>query len=667
MIFRLSTLLVLAGYTSLALAQKPSEYWTISDRKSIVWKLNNGNKLPHADNLELSGKRISVILNYSLNSNKELSLDREVYFPQLRTQESGNKRYRAYLKLKYGRETEPSFLIGNDTLSFSQVDSIEFNGRLIFYHSSVNGLTLTRTLFPSMSQRVLVENWELRNSGGQLKTIRIDKVDITSEVLGAKGTYRTRVSHNAPGNITLKGGGTFNFQLYFAAGLDNEDLNAFNFAEINREREKFLDTIANNLILQSSNPTINQLFYFSKIRAAESIFESKMGLVHSPGGGNYYAGIWANDQAEYSGPFFPMLGYQTGQEAATNAYLMYLRNIPTPGKPISSSYEIEGDMPCCGRDRGDAAMIAYGGSQFLLRSADLKLSRRLWPLISWALKYSHSRLNAEGVVLSETDEMEGRISTGDANLSTNALYFGGLVNAAKLARELGEDSLAALYKKRSEILEANIERHFGSNIEGLDTYRYFDGNTYLRHWICLPLVMNIHTRAKATSTALLDKLWTRNGVLVELNPSSTEPNVFWDRGTLYALRGTFKSGFFDRSLEKLLEYSSNRLLSEHVPYPVEAYPENNMKHLSAESALYCRLIIEGMIGFEQNGFRSFTIKPQLSEQLKTLELKRMHIGADQFSIQLLLQGDQIHTKIERNGKKIIDRLVKTGEMVEVSY
>ncbi|NJK87340.1 MAG: hypothetical protein HC906_16505 [Bacteroidales bacterium] len=99
----------------------------------------------------------------------------------------------------------------------------------------------------------------------------------------------------------------------------------------------------------------------------------KLGLVHSPGGGNYYAGVWANDQVEYSGPFFPFLGYDTGIEAAKNAYTVFLQNIPEDNNPIFQSFEMEGILPCCGKDRGDAAMIAFGTSQFLLRNGDKKL------------------------------------------------------------------------------------------------------------------------------------------------------------------------------------------------------------------------------------------------------------------------------------------------------
>lgn len=87
-------------------------------------------------------------------------------------------------------------------------------------------------------------------------------------------------------------------------------------------------------------------------------------------------------------------------------------------------------------------------------------------------------------------------------------------------------------------MENVIESYFGAEMEGLETYRYFDGNQFLRHWICLPLMMGITERKEATLSALFEHLWTDNGVLVEKKPDS-KINMFWDRATLYALRGAF--------------------------------------------------------------------------------------------------------------------------------
>ena len=192
------------------------------------------------------------------------------------------------------------------------------------------------------------------------------------------------------------------------------------------KRKALLDELKNSLQLNTPNPVLNQLFEFSKIRASESIFESKLGLIHSPGGGRYYVGIWANDQAEYVNPFFPYLGYDIGNESAMNTYRAFAKEINPEYEKIRYAFEIEGEVPPFLLDRGDAAMIAYGASHFALANGDKKIAEELWPLIKWCLEYCHRQLNKEGVVKSESDEMEGRIETGTANLSTSSLYFGAL-------------------------------------------------------------------------------------------------------------------------------------------------------------------------------------------------------------------------------------------------
>jgi len=387
--------------------------------------------------------------------------------------------------------------------------------------------------------------------------------------------------------------------------------------------------------------------------------------VHSPGGGNYYCGIWANDQVEYSGPFFPFLGYNHGNVAAHNCYKWFMDHLPADGTPVFSSFEMEGDLPCCGKDRGDAAMIAYGATQYAMFRGDRDQALELWPLIEWSINYCHKMKNRQGVISSETDEMEGRIPTGDANLATSSLYYGGLKNASLLAGELGFSRTAVLYKKRAAELARAIETYFGAHIEGLDTYRYFDGNKYLRHWICLPLVMGIQNRQAGTVDALLNKLWTANGVLVELNPEDQGPKVFWDRGTLYALRGTFKSGATDLSLTKLMDFSGKRLLGDHVPYVVEAYPENDMQHLSAESALYCRIFMEGLLGIEPAGLSSFTMAPRMPGTWDKYSLKKIHIHGIDLSIVCKRESGGIHVTVtDRTGNKF-DRRIPEGRTIKI--
>lgn len=73
------------------------------------------------------------------------------------------------------------------------------------------------------------------------------------------------------------------------------------------------------------------------------------------------------------------------------------------------------------------------------------------------------------------------------------------------------------------------------------------------------------------------------------------------------------------------EYSENRLLGEHVPYAVEAYPEGSGRHLSAESALYCRVITDGLFGInETEKGEDLVTEAHLPSELEKATLKRIY-------------------------------------------
>ena len=273
-------------------------------------------------------------------------------------------------------------------------------------------------------------------------------------------------------------------------------------------------------------------------------------------------------------------------------------------------------------------MYAYGAGRFALTCGSRDIAQELWMAIRWCLEYCRRNLNQNGVVLSDTDELEGRLPTGKANLCTSSLYYGGLCSAAYLANELGDLGTASVYNKQAEILRRNIEQYFGNQMHGWSTYRYYAENTVLRSWIAIPLCMGILDRAQDTVEAMFSSyLWNENGML-----SQEGDKVFWDRSTLYGLRGAFIAGATDLAWTKLKEYSSRRLLGEHVPYPVEAWPEGNQRHLSAESALYCRVITEGLFGLEPRGLRSFKLTPNLPEECQRIALRNVCAFGRKFDI-----------------------------------
>lgn len=640
-------------------------YWSISPgQNTITWDVADEKRLPHADDIEMSGQRVSCIVRYEVDENRYLKINRDIIFPQLRRHIKSSDpdwfTFRAYTRESFDDQFLPSILL-NDVVLNPRLDSVKINGKLNFYHAPSEGISVERTLFPSTTQRLMVEKWTLRNMTSESKILYIGHKAFSQEEKGLHGIYLIHVTSDAEPEVRLAPGESYSFAIRFSANRSDEPEVTETFSEAEAKRDAFLEEMFSNLVLKTPNPVLNTLFYFSKIRAAESIFESKMGLVHSPGGGNYYAGIWANDQVEYSGPFFPYLGYETGNLAAFNTYKHFLENIPPKGQPIKSSFEMEGDLPCCSKDRGDAAMIAFGTSQFVLASGDRAVAEGLWPLIAWSIDYCNSRLNEHGVVMSDTDEMEGRIPTGDANLSTSSLYYGGLIQAARVATILDkEPAVVKDYLQKAKNMGKSIENHFGATIDGIDTYRYFDGHTTFRHWICLPLVMGINERKDGTLKALFEKLWSDNGVLVEAGNE-----VFWDRGTLYAFRGAFKAGAQDRALNRLMPYSRTRLLGKRVPYVVEAYPEHGMRHLSAESALYCRVFTEGLLGIEPLDFNRFIIQPQIPSQWKEFSLQSCHLYNRNLSFFLSKKEDQTFLVVKDSDKIIWEGKIKTGKPVTI--
>ena len=220
--------------------------------------------------------------------------------------------------------------------------------------------------------------------------------------------------------------------------------------------------------------------------------------------------------------------------------------------------------------------------------------------------------------------------------------------------------MAEEYTRRAVLLAEAIESYFGANVEGYDTYRYHDGCERLRAWICLPLVFGIKARLDETVKALFsERLWTADGLATESGGT-----VFWDRSTLHALRGVFAVGETEKAIAHLTAYSRRRTLGEHVPYPVEAWPEGGQRHLSAESALYCRIFTEGILGMEPLGFRSFRLTPSLPGRWEKMTARRIHGYGAIFDLSVVRDGEVYHISVDEGDRKQ-EYCIPCGGSVEV--
>jgi hypothetical protein len=447
----------------------------------------------------------------------------------------------------------------------------------------------------------------------------------------------------------------------FSARLSASGAVAVDAAAEEVRRRAFIQEIDGKLQLETPDPVLNQAFAFAKWRVAEAMNDTRGGLMLAPGNGRYYAATWCNDNVEYAGPFFPFLGDEAGIAGSLNAYRQYIGFMKPDYHRIPCSVIAEGTSTWGPFDRGDAAMYAYGASRFCLALGDKRVAEELWKGIEWTLEYCKRKLLPEGVVASDTDELEGRLPDGNANLTTSSLYYGGLRSAADLGRSLGKTVLAADYDQRADKLAEAIDSYFGATTEGFATYRYYDGNTNLRSWICMPLSMGIFARKQGTIDALFSpRMWTPDGLA-----SQSGDNVFWDRSTLYAFRSVFQAGETVKALNFLSQYTRRRLLGEHVPYAVEAYPEGGQGHLASESGLYCRIFTEGLFGILPTGFDSFKCTPRLPQGWPSMALRSVRAFNRNFDVVVERKNQKQHLTILMGGRTVAQKDLTDGETAEI--
>lgn len=639
--------------------------WSINPNGSISWEVKG--RIPHYDHIEMSGLKVSTVLRYGVNADGSFELNKSMIWPMLRTIPNNTH---ASLMRRFAWNASDMVSVNGQSLSGEKVGKITLDGTMTV-ESTVAlprkaQITMTRVVFPSVSNPTVCEKYILRNTGESAVNVEIPvsrSVIDTDPAIGVDGSYKlvSEIIGSTSKQLQPKE------ELVFYASISGyKQGETEQKMDIEKELQVRKDLIAgfwNNLILETPDPVVNTMFAFAKIRGAESIYDTKGGLMHGPGGESYYAAIWANDQAEYINPFFPYLGYEVGNGSALNSFKHFARFMNPEYEKIPSSIIAEGlDVWGGAGDRGDAAMVAYGAARYALARGDKGEAEELWPLIEWCLEYCRRNLNDKGVVASDSDELEGRFPAGKANLCTSSLYYDALRSAVYLGKDLKKPfSELSDYERQAKDLRKSMEDYFGAKVEGFDTYQYYEGNDILRSWICIPLTVGIYDRKEGTINALFSpRLWTENGLLTQAGSET-----FWDRSTLYALRGVYACGATEKATEYLKFYSNHRLLGDHVPYAIEAWPEGSQRHLSAESGLYCRIITEGMFGLRPTGLKSFTFTPRLPAEWDKMSLRKIKAFDSTFDIEVIRENGKLIVSVKSEGKTLLHKAIKEGEVISM--
>ena len=348
-----------------------SSRWILADNgRRIVWDVAHDARLPHADSFEMSGLRASLIFSYSVAADRSLSLGRRMVWPALRVQPNNTHGSFIY---DFAEDKMPR-LTADGKPCGEVVDSISFDGVWCAEsHSADGSLRIVRRVFPSVDNPAAFELVEVENAGGAPRGVGFSD-DFADYRLGCTGYYEVRAQAFPSGVRTLATGEKGVWTLRLSARRVNEpDFPADGAAELASRRRR-VEELTSAVVLETGIPELDAEFRFAKIRAGESIFSTRTGALHSPGGSAFYAATWCNDQVEYAGPWFAFTGDELALEASMNAYRHYIPFMGPRYDPIPSSVVAEGlDYWNGQRDRGDAAMYAYGAARFVLAHPEAEL------------------------------------------------------------------------------------------------------------------------------------------------------------------------------------------------------------------------------------------------------------------------------------------------------
>ncbi|HKL73758.1 MAG TPA: hypothetical protein VJ903_02585, partial [Clostridia bacterium] len=610
----------------------------ILDDKSIEFECEG----EFYDHIEMSGTYASAIVSYGIDKKNKMRTFRHITFPKFRLRPDMTTS-----SLCHNFEKSAEILVDGVEVKEETLEKAKIKGNLELTSNFKKGLRIVRTEiisqdYPALIEKVTITNItqnkinltildNVKSRKYSQKLCKIGNVKMVSAICGEHGRFS--LDKEKMLEKSLFPNANYTYYNIFIAIVKDETIE-FAVDQQIRKRENLINNAMMFTTLKTPDNYANALYSHSILRGTESVFETQKGLLHSPGGGRYYAAIWANDQLEYAAPIAPFLGNKELIEATKNAINLYVNYIDTSGVPFVSkrslpSSIINGSHPFgIAGDRGDTAMVGLGIVLFCLNNNDIPFAKEYLWAVEWCIEFCESRKTESGVIASDSDELEGRFPSGKCNLSTNINYYLLLENAIILEKELGNFAKSDRYDQHKTQLKKDICQYFEAEVEGYDTYRYYENNKDLRSWICLPLIAGIFNKKKGTIQALTQRLYKDGKML-----TSSKRDTVWDRSLLFSLRAMFISGEVDLSMKYLSNYSKARLLGAHSPYPYEAYPEGNGAQLSAESLLYVRIIVEGMFGIKAIGFNKFAIEPKLPFE-GNYKLCNVYLGAKLASIEV---------------------------------
>ena len=194
----LLTLLVLSVPFSMQAQQialpKQADRWHIEHDGSITW--NIGDRLPHADHIEMSGEKVSLWVAYSIDSAGISRITRTVVFPTFRMLPDDTRSHIAY---SFSDNELPriyinSHLLRTDISQKNEGNALAFRVKSVNQHGVMRiaaeagnppQVKIERSLFPSVDKPLAIEEFKLTNISNTPATVSMERLnrEVTTDTL----------------------------------------------------------------------------------------------------------------------------------------------------------------------------------------------------------------------------------------------------------------------------------------------------------------------------------------------------------------------------------------------------------------------------------------------------------------------------------------------------
>jgi hypothetical protein len=132
------------------------------------------------------------------------------------------------------------------------LDSVRINGKISFYHKPEHEIQISRTFFPSMTERLWVEKITLTNTGDNSKQIQIGAKEYVHNEPGMHGQYTIRIHSDANATVNIAPGESYSYGVYYSATMNEEPLVTETFAIAEAKRDQFLAEMQQKLVLKDA-------------------------------------------------------------------------------------------------------------------------------------------------------------------------------------------------------------------------------------------------------------------------------------------------------------------------------------------------------------------------------------------------------------------------------